>query len=175
MNGTAPASAANTTPIKIGAVVRVESSLAEIQMLDGQIVAAEALGPGVVQEVGPDGSVRVHWAGADLNSWARQEDLLLLGDTARLLTVRVFDKLGRGERVRHRVVKGAGLRYNWVVEWRPKNIIRTVRPDGATWTFDWNPLFREVNPIHTLLSEGYQLDDDQAEAITVAELAANAK
>jgi len=161
--------------VRVGTLVRVDTTLAEIQTLGGNLVAAERLGPGVVSELGSRDEVKVHWMGADLDAWVRQADLLQFGESARLITVRVFNRFGQIKTARHQVVKGVGLRYNWVVELRPKNIVRTTRPDGQIWTFEWYPMFRQAHPIHTMLVEGCQLNDDQAEALTVAEIAASAK
>ncbi len=161
--------------VRIGTLVRVDTALAEIQTLSGNLVAAEQLGPGVVSEVGARGEVKVHWMGADLDAWVRQTDLLQFGDSARLITVRTFDKFGHVKTAHHHVVKGIGLSYNWVVELRPRNIVRVARPDGQIWTFEWYPMFQQAHPIHTMLLEGCQLNDDQAEALTVAEIAARAK
>ena len=155
--------------------MRADTSLAEIQTLGGRLVATDTLGPGVVKAVGPGDEVQVHWVSADLDCWVQMQDLLHFGENARLVTVRVFDRLGRGKTTRHEVVRGAGLRYNWIVELRPRNIMRTMRQDGHTWTFEWYPIFQQANPIHTLLAEYCQLNDDQAEALTVAEIAAKAK
>ncbi|MGA7733073.1 MAG: hypothetical protein WCD37_17585 [Chloroflexia bacterium] len=168
-------STAREISVRVGALVRADSSLAEIQTLGGSLIATDALGPGVVSEVGPAGEVKVHWARADLDAWVQAQDLLQFGENARLVTVRVFGRLGRGKAARHEVVKGAGLRYNWVVEVRPRNILRAIRPDGQTWTFEWYPLFQQAHPIHTLLMDHCQLNDDQAEALTVAEIAARVK
>jgi hypothetical protein len=165
----------NLTSVRVGALVQADSTLAEIQTLSGDLVGADTLGPGVVSELGSAGEVKVHWTGPDLDVWVQARDLLQFGDNARLVTVRVFDRLGRGKIARNKVVRGAGLRYNWLVELRPRNIVRTIRPDGQIWTFEWYPFFRQVHPIHTMLTDGCQLNDDQAEALTVAEIAANAK
>jgi hypothetical protein len=164
-----------TVAVRVGSLVQADSSLAEIQTLGGSLVNTDTLGPGVVSEVEPTGAVKVHWVRADLDTWVQSQDLLQLGDNARLLTVRAFDRQGMGRTIRHQVVKGVGLRYNWTVEMRPRNILRVIRPDGLTWTFEWHPLFREAHPIHTLLADFCQLDDDQAEALTVAEIAAKQK
>lgn len=165
----------NEIVLRVGTVVRADSSVAEIQTTSGSLIGTDRLGPGVVSEVAQTGEVKVHWVSADLDAWVRQADLLQFGDTARLLTVRSFDWLGRSKSTRHVVIKGIGLRYNWVVEVRRKNILRAIRADGNTWTFEWYPIFRQAHPLHTLLTEGYQLNDDQAEALTVAEMAATGK
>jgi hypothetical protein len=68
-----------------------------------------------------------------------------------------------------KVTTSAGLSRNWTVEMLPGNLIRTVRSDGAAWTFNWNPLFRRVQPLHSILEDALAQDDD-AEALTVAEL-----
>ena len=164
-----------TSVVRIGSLVQADSSLAEIQTLGGSLVNTDTLGPGVVSEVASTGAVKVHWVRADLDTWVQSQDLLQLGDNARLLTVRIFDRLGRAKTARHQVVNGIGLRYNWTVEMRPGNLLRAIRPDGQAWTFEWYPLFREAHPIHTMLADFCQLNDDQAEALTVAELAAKHK
>ena len=132
--------------VRVGTLVRVDAALAEIQTLSGNLVAAERLGPGVVSELGSMGEVKVHGMGADLDAWVQQADLLQFGESARLITVRVFNRFGQLKTARHQVVKGVGLRYNWVVELRPKNIVRTTRPDGQIWTFEWYPMFRRLTP-----------------------------
>lgn len=161
--------------VRVGTLVRVDNSLAEIQMLGGNLMSAERLGPGVVSEVGGMGQVKVHWVGADLDAWVQQADLLQFENTARLMTVRVFNRFGRAKTARHEVIKSVGLRYNWTVELRPRNVVRTIRSDGLNWAFQWFPLFREAHPLHTMMMDGYELNDDQAEALTVAEIAAGAK
>jgi hypothetical protein len=161
--------------VRVGALVRPDSALAEIQTLSGQLVNTESLGPGVVREVGLMGEVRVHWVGANLDTWVQWQDLDQIGESARLLTVRVYDRLGRTKSTRHKVVKAAGLRYNWHIEIRPRNILRAIRTDGQVWTFEWYPLFQQANPIHTILMDYSQLNDDEAEALTVAEIAATTK
>jgi len=67
------------------------------------------------------------------------------------------------------VVK-AGLQHNWTVDLLHDNVIRTVRSDGLVWTFEWNDLLDRVLPFRTL--NLVPPDDDYAEAMTVADLAA---
>ena len=55
--------------VRVGTLVRTDSSLAEIQTLGGSLLSADTLGPGVVSEVGPAGAVKVHWVSADLDTW----------------------------------------------------------------------------------------------------------
>ena len=129
----------------------------------------DKLGPGVVQEIGRDGDVRVHWPLAELDTWVAHDELETLERRARLITVY------RGGADAHRtlqvckIVTGAGLSHNWMVELFPENVIRTVRSDGLAWTFDWNPVVERAQPHGTVLEEPLA-EDDHAEALTVAEL-----
>jgi len=72
---------------------------------------------------------------------------------------------------RCKVVASAGLTHHWTAELFPKNVIRIVRSDGLAWTFDWYPLLDQAQPLHTILDDALA-EDDHAEALTVAELAA---
>ena len=98
-------------------------------------------------------------------------DLRSAGAGARLITVRNYDEYGRCTLLSNKVVSKAGLHYNWLVKVGPRHLLRAVRPDGCVWTFEWYPIFNEVHRQHTLLAPDYQMSDDEAEALTAAELA----
>lgn len=161
--------------VRVETLVRVDKNLAEIQTIGGKLMPADRLGTGVVKELGPRGEVKVHWVDANLDAWVLQSDLLQFEDGTRLISVRTYNRFGHARSSRSQVVRGIGLRYNWSVELRPRDIVRVTCPDGQIWTFKWFPLFREAHPIHTMLMDGYELNDDQAEALTVAEIAAGSK
>ena len=58
-----------------GAVVALASEVFGVQSPDGDFLSAEALGPGIVEQLGQDGSVQVHWEGAGFDSWLDAQDL----------------------------------------------------------------------------------------------------
>jgi hypothetical protein len=137
-----------------------------VQSPDGEQVLREQLGPGLVEEVVSGEGVRVHWTRAGLDSWAEPGDLHSLGPRAKMIEVYKRDDGGNTRFLRRRVVSTEGLDRNWTVELLPKNLVRTVRSDGACWTFKYNWIFERVE-----VWWPQPPDDEDAEALRVAELA----
>jgi hypothetical protein len=148
-----------------GLVVSLSRELASIQGPDGRLVAADNLGYGLVQQSTGE-YVLVRWIGAGFESWVEPSDLRSIGPDARLVTVEKYDNKGARKQVRHKLGYNAGLRHNWTVELRPANIVRVLRTDGHKWTFTHNRLFRRID-----VWWPQPPDDEDAEALTVAELA----
>lgn len=157
--------------LKPGTVVYAANHLAGVQSSSGDLVPVEQLGPGIVAAQSNEGEVKVYWTQAEFESWMVPHELRLAGAGARLITVRKFDAYGKSTLSSNKVVSNAGLHYNWLVEVGARQILRAVRSDGCVWTFDWYPIFDEVHPQHTILTPDYQMTDDEAEALTAAELA----
>ncbi len=147
------------------------ASLLGANMLDGTLVPAERLGPGIVREVDSAGNVLVHWAEADAEAWMDPADLQPLGRDAHLVSIFRLDTHDHKISTRRRVVThtGLGLEHNWVVELRTQNIVRAIRSDGCVWTFEWNPILERMSILHNTGFPPPRTDD--AEALTVAELA----
>ncbi len=156
----------NAQPLSGGLVVTLSSELASIQGPDGRLVPADTLGYGLVQQSTTDGYALVRWLGAGFECWVEQADLRSLGPEARLLTVEKYDGRGVCKQVRHKVASNAGLRHTWTAEIRQPNVVRVLRQDGLKWTFKHNKLFRSIDVWWPQPPE-----DDDAEALTVAELA----
>ena len=154
---------------KIEEVVRSRQDLAGVQGLDGTYVSNERLGIGIIRDTRPNGEVLVHWVASDVVTWMRPDEIELFDHDARVIAV--YERDGGAGRVfkRCKVVSRVGLNHNWSVELFPDDILRTIRSDGSAWTFNWYPLYERAYPIHTLQDE--PRTDDDAEAITVAELA----
>jgi hypothetical protein len=155
--------------LMVGSVVKIAPEVAGVQAPTGSLVARDRLGPGVVQEVSTEGAVRVHWPSADLDTWVTPEDLEPAEPRARLVEIYRSRRDGRRTLEKCKVVAKAGLDYNWIVDICPGNVIRTVRSDGSAWTFDWYPIRRCAQPRGTNIEYALPEDDD-AEALTVAEL-----
>jgi hypothetical protein len=149
-----------------GRVVVPADDLVGVQAEDGRLVPLEALGPGLVEQVAPDGRVGVRWLTAEFVAWMDPTDLCASGDDAHLISVYQCD--GHGSRIlqRRTVVEAAGLAYNWTIERRPRHIVRAVRSDGLAWTFRWSPLWKVLTADWSEPPE-----DADAEALTAAELA----
>lgn len=158
----------NNTP-SLGALVEAHPDVVEVRSIEGERILRERLGPGVVEEMGEDGWLLVHWTATGLKAWMAPQDLYSLGPDARLVTVARYDNAGNVRATRQRVVSTAGLEHHWTVEIRPHGILRAIRHDGRVWTFDWKPIFRQVNFRGT--REFSPPEDDDAEALTVAEFA----
>jgi hypothetical protein len=154
-----------TEALSSGLVVSLSRDLASIQGPDGRLVAADNLGYGLVQH-SAEAYVLVRWIGAGFECWVEQSDLRSPGPDARLVTVEKYDNKGARKQVRHKLGYNAGLRNNWTVELRPPNIVRVLRIDGHKWTFTHNRLFRSID-----VWWPQPPDDEDAEALTVAELA----
>lgn len=149
-----------------GLVVSLSSELASIQGPDGGLVSADSLGYGLVQQSTTEGYVLVRWLGAGFECWVEQADLHSLGSDARLVTVVKYDDRGTCKQVRHKLAHGSGLRHNWTAELRPPNVVRVLNYTGLKWTFTRNKLFRCID-----VWWPQPPDDEDAEALTVAELA----
>ena len=149
-----------------GAIVEAAHDLMGVQAPDGALVPPEKLGPGLVEQTDAEGHVRVRWIDAGFDSWLDAVDLSPLGSNARLVTLKRRDKHGNSRLVHHRVVKDIGLQHNWIVEMLPKQVVRALRPDGSSWTFTCNGLFRRLDVWWSQPPR-----DDDAEAYTVAEIA----
>jgi hypothetical protein len=144
--------------------------LGGVQSPRGDLVPVEKLGAGIVEEVEEEaegGRVRVHWTDAGFDAWMESQELQVVGSNARILTVNQYDKHGQSKLLRRKVVVSGAFAYSWTVEIRPSNVVRAVRADGSVWTFTYVPLFRRLQtPDWSVPPE-----DDDAEALTAAELA----
>jgi hypothetical protein len=150
-----------------GAVISPAVDMAAVQAPGGDLVSADRLGPGIVEQLDPEGRVCVHWVGADFDTCLEPHDVRPLGPHAHLITVKRRDKNGNCKMSKHLVVTRAGLDHNWCAELLPKNVLRVVRTDdNSAWTFGYNTIFKRVDVWWPQPPE-----DDDAEALTVAELA----
>lgn len=155
-------------PFAVGQVVMPLEDLAGIKSADGEMLAMDALGPGIVEAVDEGRGVQVHWLEARTSTWLDPQDLRSPGAHAHLVSFYHVD--GRGNRAlsRRLVDARSGLEHNWVVERLPGDVVRSVRDDGLAWTFDWYRVFRKLHPKHT---HYVPLDEDaDAEALAAAEL-----
>jgi hypothetical protein len=136
---------------------------------DAELPGSRRLGPGLVREMDDSGHALVHWIERDFDSWMDPADLAILSATGRLISI--FRCHADGHRLfeGHKLVMSRGLQHNWMVELLPENVIRAERSDGAAWTFNWWPMLRRVDLIRTI--DLIPLEDADAEALTVAELA----
>ncbi|HKP51792.1 MAG TPA: hypothetical protein VJ183_03980 [Chloroflexia bacterium] len=152
-------------------MVTLLTSLLGVNTVEGALVPAERLGPGVVRQVDSAGHLLVHWAEADVDAWMDPADLQPLGSNARLVSITRLDPHDNKISTRHRVMtrSGLGIEHNWTVELRARNIVRAIRSDGCAWTFDWNPILERMSIRHNVDFPPPRTDD--AEALTVAELA----
>lgn len=148
-------------------VVAPIAALLCVQAPDGGLVLCESLGPGLVQQVARDGRVWVRWVGAGFEMWIEPDHLQLPRPYARLISISRVDRRGNTRLLRHKVVEEAGLEHNWSVELHPTNMVRTVRGDGAAWTFRFIPILRH------LVTTAWSVppEDEDAEAFMVAEVA----
>jgi hypothetical protein len=163
------ASSQTATSFDCGTVVEPSSEPVATQTPDGILVSGSRLGPGIIEEVAKDGKVKVRWIGAESKAWMEPGELRWLGPNSHLITVFFCDEKGRLTLLRRRVITIGGLRFNWTVELLPEDIVRTVRSDGWVWTYKWNPVWNRMETLHT--SRSTPLEDDEAEALMVAELA----
>jgi hypothetical protein len=153
----------------LGELVEANPDLVEVRSLAGETIPKERLGLGIVEEVAEDGWILVRWTEAETSAWMAFEDVRSLGSDACLVTVVKCDSMGNARSTKQKVVTTAGLNHHWTVQILPRGVLRTIRADGLAWTFDWNPIFRQVNTRGTM---GFlPPDDDDAEAVTVAEIA----
>ena len=149
-----------------GSVVACAAIIHGVQSPEGDLVPCDRLGPGLVEESVSDGKMLVWWTLAGFSSVLELGDVQTMGPDAHLVVVKKCDDDGQGKLVRQKVVSGVGFKYNWRVEHRPRNIIRVQRWDGHAWTFNKNPIFMRV----TTPAWNSPPDDDDAEALTAAEL-----
>jgi hypothetical protein len=152
--------------LRPGMVVALNEEFIGLPAPGDTFVQAEALGPGIVEKVAPNGQVRVRWMDAELDTWLDPADLRPQGPHTHLITVYECDGHGCNTRLRHQLVTTESLEYNWTVELRPDDRVRVIRADGATWTFH---VFPDIRCIHTFWPQ--PPEDADAEALTVAELA----
>src|SRR5438270_14087961 len=94
------------------------------------------------------------------------QDLHSLGEHAHVISIYRCDGRGHNALLRHKVIEKAGFDHNWTVELRPNRIVRVIRTDGSTWTFQKNSYFRRIDPLWPQPPE-----DEDAEAMAAAELA----
>ncbi len=149
-----------------GEIVMPAPELLSVQVDDGSVVACDRLGPGVIEQLAADASVWVHWMQADLHSWMETGDIRSAGTGAHLISVYRYDRHEQLRGVRHKVVAAGGFSYNWTAELRT-GVVRVVSAGGEAWTFTILPVF------HTVRTTSWDMppSDEDAEAITVAELA----
>jgi hypothetical protein len=150
---------------KTGEVVTLARNLIGVPAPNGGIVPADKLGPGLVEQVTPDGTVCVRWIDADLEVCLPFEDVRSPGKDARLVTVKRYNRRGECSASRYKIEARLGLTHNWIVETRFPNIVRTLRDDGCAWTFRHNPIFNRI-----VAQWEDPRDEDDAEALTAAEL-----
>ncbi len=137
--------------LKPESLVSPIASLLGVILADGRHVPVEMLGPGVVKRVDSDGMVLVHWVRPDADALIDPDDLQSLGSDAHLITIIRLNDWSAKPISRHKVITSPGLlEHNWRIELLPKNIVRTIRPDGSAWTFDWNPTLGSVNTRNTV-------------------------
>jgi len=159
-----------TQPLTRGTVVTPVDELLGVWSHAGGLVPPETLGPGLVERVAPDGRVRVRWLDAEVDSWLDPDELKPYPAGTHVISVYHCDGHGHYARLRHRLVDGGiGCSHNWTVELRPDHIVRVVRDDGSAWTFRLNahPGLERFAPIWSQQPP----EDDDAEALTVADLA----
>ena len=149
-------------------VVVLKAQVAGLQGWDGGFVPREVLEIGAAREMASDGRVLVHWFPIDADIWADPEELEPTDPAARVVATYHVDGGGPRSLDKYTVVTAAGLVHNWAVEHWPRNVVRAIRPDGWTWTFDWYPSYERIYPIGTLAT--VPTCDDDAEALTAAEL-----
>jgi hypothetical protein len=147
-----------------GQLVAPALEVASLQTVQGFMIACDRLGPGVVQDSDGTGRVRVRWSKAGVETWAERADLQPIDAGRRLVTIVLCDARGHRTLLRQRV---ALLQHHWTIEILPENVVRAERSDGPAWTFTLNPVTRGV-----IASWIYPPEDDDAEALTAAELAA---
>lgn len=152
--------------VRTGAVVLPADGLLGVQAPDGSLMLRDRLGLGIVEKVAATGKVRVRWLDAELDAWMDLADLHFAGEQTHVITVHQCDGHGSTTRLRHQIVETESLEYNWTVEFRPHHILRVIRADGPTWTFQ---VFPDIRSIHTSWAE--PPEDADAEALTAAELA----
>ena len=96
-------------------------------------------------------------------------DLQALDPAARLVSIFHCDQKGTRSFLRHKLTRAQGLEHNWAVDLLPSDLIRAIRSDGATWTFNWYPSAERVEYLRTVGQ--LPAEDADAEALTAAEMA----
>lgn len=156
---------ASNQSFRNGMVVAPAGELMGVQSPDGGLVPCERLGPGIVEQVSTDGRIRVRWVEAGFDALMDPQDLRSYGEHVHLVVIYRCDGRGNNIKFRSKIVEKAGLEYNWTVELRPNNVVRTVRADGCAWTFKFKPIIRRLEAAWP-----WPPEDEDAEALTVAEL-----
>ena len=151
-------------PLERGQLVAPAVEVSSLQTVQGFMISCDRLGPGVVQDKDETGRVLVRWSKAGVETWADSADLQSIDAGRRLVTIVLCDARGHRTLLRQRV---ALLQHHWTIEILPENVVRAERSDGPAWTFSINPVSRSV-----IASWIYPPEDDDAEALTAAELAA---
>jgi hypothetical protein len=146
-----------------GQLVAPALEVASLQTVQGFMITCDRLGPGVVRESDGTGKVLVRWSKAEVETWAETADLQPIDAGRRLVTIVLCDARGHRTLLRQCV---ALLQHHWTIEVRPANVVRAERSDGPAWTFTFNPITRAM-----IASWIYPPEDDDAEALTAAELA----
>lgn len=154
------------TPFKRGMVISPAPDLAGVQLDDGGMLSPDVLGPGIVEQFDMEGRVCVHWVKANISTCLDPTDVRPAGPDAHLVTVNKRGKHGEIKVTRHTVVAKIGLQSNWTVDLLPGNVIRVVRADGPAWTFGFNWILKRID-----VWWPQPPDDDDAEALAVAEIA----
>ena len=157
-----------SNPFKVGTLVLPEEDVAGIQNARGEHVPVESLGPGIVRSAAPDGTVRVHWSLAGFDSWETPDQLRTLGPQSHLITLMKLDKSGRFSLAKQKVVSDGNVEHNWLVEQWPDGLVRAVRPDGYTWTFEYKMYRNQLEFLHTM--DLLPPEDEDAEALAAAEM-----
>lgn len=154
------------TDINVGEVVMLADDLLGVPAPGGELIPAEKLGPGVVEQLTPDGAICVRWLDAGITCCIDYADLRPLGGQAHVITMMKCDRRGTCTLARRKIAERLGLQHNWTVEMRDRNIVRVLRDDGLTWTFTRNPIFNTIS-----IDWPQPPEDDDAEALIAAELA----
>jgi hypothetical protein len=154
----------SAAPLVAGSLVTPARDTALLQTPQGLMVSAERLGAGVVRAVDAEGAILVRWSDADVETWVERADISALAAGWCLVTIARRDERGHRTILRRRF---ALLQHHWTIELLPDNVVRAARSDGLAWTFTLTPVNHAV-----IASWLYPPEDDDAEALTAAELAA---
>lgn len=150
-------------------VVTLRTDPVRGSVADGDLPPSRALGPGFVCEPEIFGKTHVHWIELDVDAWMNAADLQALDPAARLVSIFHCDQKGTRSFLRHKLTRAQGLEHNWAVDLLPSDLIRAIRSDGATWTFNWYPSAERVEYLRTVGQ--LPAEDADAEALTAAEMA----
>jgi hypothetical protein len=166
---TGPAAPTAVRPLfKVGTLVMPEDDVAGIQNPQGELVPVDRLGPGIVRALEPDGTLRVRWSIAGFDSWEALDQVRTLGPQSRLITLMKLGKSGRPNLAKQQVVSDGNVTHNWVVEQWPDGLVRALRPDGYTWTFEYKMYRNQLEFLHTM--DLQPPEEDDAEALAAAEM-----